>query len=147
VTDVFEHDHMDAALALLRADSGLTVYPDAQGFVPAAFADHYVRVYCEIDRPIDGPANKIDGLSASWVVRWYCHCVGPNEYSAVAVAGRVRALLLDVTPSITGRVCWPIRQDASQPTIRDESTGTTAYDRVLVFAMTTGPAVAYTPTG
>lgn len=137
MTDLLEEQHIDAGLGLLRGDTGLTVYPDAEGIVPANPAPPYVRVYTNIDRPLDGSGNKLDGRSATWVVRYYCHCVGANEYAAAAVAMRVRTQLLDVVPTIAGRTCFQIKQDASEPTRRDESTGTTVYTRPVVYRLTT----------
>lgn len=143
MADTLERDHIDAALGLLRADAGLTVYPDAEGNVPAIVADHYVRVYTSIERPtgVSGASNKLTGSSDTWVTRYYCHCVGPNEYSCAAVAGRVRVALLDVTPmTVPGRICKPIRQEADNPANRSEATGETSYDRLVVYAMRTSPA-------
>lgn len=144
MADTLERDHIDGGLALLRADTGLTVYPDAEGFVPEApsMPDHYVRVYTSIERPINGASNRLDGRSSTWVVRWYVHGVGPNEYAALAVAMRVRAAWLDITPTVAGRVCGPIRQEASQPTSRTEHTGTAVYEKVDVYRMQTSPSAA-----
>lgn len=141
MADTLDRDHIDAGLNLLRADATLAVYPDAEGFVPRA-ADmpaSYVRAYTSIERPVNGASNKLDGLSATWVVRWYLHFVGPNEYAVLSVAMRSRVALLDVTPTVTGRVCAPIRQEASQPTTRTEGTGMPVYEKVDVYVMRTSP--------
>lgn len=143
MADTLEADHINAGLDLLRAVPGLTVYPDAEGNVPLARerADHYVLVYTSIERPpgIAGASNRITGGSDTWITRFYCHCVGPNEYSAAAVAGLVRGALLDVTPVMTSRTPSPIRQDADQPTQRDDATGDPIYDRVVVYRLRTSP--------
>jgi hypothetical protein len=143
VADLFDAQHIDAGLSLLRADASLTVYPDAEGNVPAAvdMASEYVRVHTAIERPtgISGAANRLDGLSSTAVVRWYCDCVGPNEYASLAVGMRVRAALLDQIPVIAGRTCGPIRQEAAAPTTRSEVTGIPVYDRVYVYRMQTSP--------
>jgi len=143
VADTLEAAHIDAVLNLLRADASLTVYPDAEGFVPLERdrADHYVVVYTSIERPpgIAGASNKLTGRSDTWIARYYCHCVGPNEYSAAAVAGRVRVALLDVTPVMAGRTPTPIRQDGDQPPTRDDSTGGPIYDRVVIYRLRTSP--------
>jgi hypothetical protein len=142
MADTLDQLHLDAGLGLLRADTGpppLLVYPDPEGEVPAEISPPYVRVYTSIERPADGQANALDGRSVTWTVHWYAHCVGANEYAATAVAMRVNRALLDITPVIAGRVCSMIRQEASQPTQRDESTGTAVYDRVDVYAMTSAP--------
>lgn len=142
MADLLDKLHVDAALDLLRADASLTVYPDPEGNTPdpPARADHYVRVYTSIERPADAAGNNLGGTSDTWTVRWYCHAVGPNEYSAVAVGMRARAALLDKRPTIAGRSCGLIRQDAANPPTRDETTGAAVYDAVSVYRLTTQPA-------
>lgn len=140
MADLLDQLHIDAAMDRLRADGSLTVYPDAEGLVPLAPSPPYVRVYTAIERPADASGNDLGGSSGTWTVRWYCHCVGATEYAAAAVAMRVRSALLDVRPTVAGRACGPIRQDAGQPTTRDESTGIAVYDRVDVYRLTTMPA-------
>lgn len=143
MADLFDRQHIDAGLDLLRAVANLTVYPDAEGNVPAAvdMAPQYVRVHTTIERPtgISGAANKIDGASVTAVVRWYCDCVGPNEYATLAVGMLVRAALLDVVPVIPGRTCGPVRQEAAEPTTRSEGTGVTVYSRPYVYRMQSSP--------
>lgn len=143
MADTLEAAHINAALDLLRADTNLTVYPDPEGLVPLERdrADHYVIVYTSIERPpgLAGASNRLPGRSDTWVVRYYCHCVGPNAYSAAAVAGRVRVALLDVTPTITGRTPKPIKQDGDQPANRDDSTGSPVYDQVVIYRLRTSP--------
>lgn len=139
MSDLLERLHIDAALDLMRADAGLTVYPDPEGTVPLAPAPPYVRVYTTIDRPPDDPGNALAGLSSTWIVRWYVHCVGDTEYAAAAMAMRVRSAVLDRRPVISGRNCGPIRQEAGQPPTRDESTGVSVFDEVLVYRLRTEP--------
>jgi hypothetical protein len=140
MADLLEQAHIDAGLGLLRADTGLTVYPGPEGLVPANPSPPYVRVYTSIETPGGtGVADALDGKSATWVTTWICHCVGANEYAAAAIAMRVRSALLDVRPVIAGRSCDLIGKEASQPTQRDSSTGVDVYDRVDVYSLTTGP--------
>lgn len=142
MADLLDKLHIDAALTLLRADTGLVVYPDAAGNAPSTpVADQaYVRVYAHIERPYDAAANALAGQSGTWTVRWWCHCAGPNDAAANAVAMRVRAALLDVRPTIAGRLCGLIRQEASQPATRDEDLGPTVIVRTDVYRLTTTPA-------
>lgn len=140
MSDLLEKWHIDAALSLLRADPGLVVYPDSEGNVPLAPVVPYVRVYTSIETPDGHPANSLAGLSSTWVVRWYCHCIGATEYAAAAVAMRVRVALLDQRPVVTGRSCGLIRKEAGPPaTSRDESTGISTYDRTDVYRVRTQP--------
>jgi hypothetical protein len=135
-------DHATAVLALLDGDDlpgdPLVVY---DGKVTGT-ADHYVLVYFLVQTP-DGLAapDKVSLDFASDVLDvWvYCHCVGPTPVAARAVQGRVRAALLNVTPTITGRTCFPIRWREGQPGQRDEETGPLVVDQVDVYGLTSLP--------
>jgi hypothetical protein len=116
-------EHADAALALLRAAPGspaLAVYPDEDGVVPDGLQPPYVRVYITVGRP---GGTDLSGQSDVAECRIYTHSIGANDIAARAVAARVADALLDVTPTVPGRVCWPIRYEAGLPVQRDESTG------------------------
>lgn len=140
MADLSDQTHVDALLNLLRADAGLTTYPDAEGFVPDARPDHYVRVYAAIERLPDAVQNNLNGLALAWTTYTYCHCVGPNEYSAGAVAMRVRAALLNVRPAIAGRNCGIVRQAAAPPpTRREEQAGVPVFDKIDVYRFTSTP--------
>lgn len=139
MSDLLEQAHIDAGMNLLRADTGLTVYPDPEGNTPLKPVPPYVRVYTSIENPDGDPGNSLAGLSSTWITRWYCHCVGANEYAAGAMAMRVRVALLDVRPVITGRSCGLIRKEASTQATRDESTGSPVHDRTDVYRLRTEP--------
>lgn len=47
-------------------------------------------------------------------------CVGSTAEQAEAAAERVWERLLDAAPAVTGRVCFPIRNQVSVNVIRDE---------------------------
>lgn len=125
-------DHADAGLDLLRADSLLTVY---DGKVTGT-ADHYVIVYSFRLRP-DGltAPDKIplSGQSIAVDMRMYCHCVGTTASAARAIQGRVEARLLDVTPTVAGRMCGPIRLLDGLQGQRSEETLTSVFDNVDVY--------------
>lgn len=127
-------DHADAFLNLLRADASLTVHDGAAttGAVPP-----YVLVYIFRETP-DGLAAPdrvpLTGRSMAANLWAYCHCVGGNATAARAVAGRVEAAVLDVTPVVVGRVCFPIRWREGSPPRRDEDTGPLVMDLVDVYS-------------
>jgi hypothetical protein len=135
--DLLDLQHINAGLDLLRADAGLVVYPDAQGFTPDLPAAQYVRAYATIERPADAFGNSLAGVSQQWTVRWYLHCIGGNENSSIAVAMRVRDGLLDKRPVIAGRNCGLIREDQAMPPTKDDSTGLAVFDSQLVYRLTT----------
>jgi hypothetical protein len=140
VSDLLDEQLVNAGLALLRADAGLTVYPDVNGETPDAPPPPYVRVYAYIERPVDAGENNLGGTSGSWTVRWIAHCVGANEIAARAVAMRVRAAWLDVRPTVAGRVCGLIRYDGSQPPRRDNDLGYQVLDQIEMYRLTSTPA-------
>jgi len=129
--------HADAILGLLRADPDLTVY---DGHVPDGGELPYVLVYIADSDPQQANSHSLTVESTRHVTWAYCHCVGANAIAARAVAQRVRAALLDVTPTIPGRTCWPIRREEGQPAERDESTGQVVVDLVDVYRLESVPA-------
>lgn len=141
MTDLLEHDLTDAAPALLHADAGLTVYPDAEGFVPPTpnINAGYVRWYSSTEWPKDADGNALDGLSVSTTTRWYIHCVAGTEYTAAAVAMRVRTQLLNARPTVAGRSCGLIYMEAAEVTNRSELAGIPTYVRTVVYAMVSVP--------
>lgn len=134
MADQLDELHAQAGLALLHANPDLVVYDDEK--VPPG-ATRYVRVYTHIERPAGHTGNRLTGNSDTVVTRWYCHCVGENDTSARAVAMLVRASLLNVRPTIAGRSCDKIKQDAAQPARRDESARPLVVDLVQVYRLTT----------
>jgi hypothetical protein len=134
--------HAAAVLGLLDADNvspALVVY---DSFVPTGAALPYVVVYFSFESPpaeTDSQSSDLVG-SSSRVDCWaYCHCVGANGLAARAVAARTRVALLDVTPTVTGRTCFPIRHIENQPAVRDETTGALVMDQVDVYRLSSVP--------
>lgn len=133
-------DHAEAGLDLLRAVSGLTVH---DGLVPNDSPDHYVLVYTFRLRP-DGLAAPdripLTGASVGVDMRMYCHCVGATAQAARVIQGLVEGALLDVTPTVSGRTCFPIRLVDAQQTRRDEETLTPVFGQVDVYGWSSQPA-------
>jgi hypothetical protein len=134
--------HADAFLALLAAASGSPALAVYDGEVPNSPAPAYALVYFYIETP-DG-LTAPDKVSFTWnsdVIngRGYVHCVGGSALAARAVAGRVRSALLNVTPVISGRACFPIRWLEGQPPSRDEATLVPVFDQVDVYGWTSIP--------
>ncbi len=134
--------HADAVLALLDADNApppLVVY---DGFVPVGATPPYVVVYFSLVSPEpsqDLQTSTLAGASTRVDFFAYCHSVGANNIAARAVSARVRAALLDVTPTVTGRACFPIRHVDNQPAQRDETTGVLVVDMVDVYRLSSIP--------
>jgi hypothetical protein len=134
--------HAQAFLSLLDADdvppSLVVLDGQVKGQLPP-----YVLVYFRLHTPegTEVPEKVALEDTSDVLDTWaYCHSVGGNPTAARAVAGRVRAALLGVEPVIADRVCYPIVHDDSQPTNRDETTGTPVFDHVDVYKFTSQPA-------
>lgn len=136
-----EQLHADAILTRLAAalpvTPALVVYDGKTPDDPAALASEYVLVYMYTTRP-DGTA--LTNASDRAVTRVMCHCVGADARAARAVCGRVTSALLDVVPLITGRTCYPIRDDgAPQPPRPDNTTGALVMDQVITYRLESLP--------
>ncbi len=131
-------DHANAVLNLLRADPLLTVY---DGTVTGT-ADHYVLVYTFRQLPAGLEAAdkaSLTGESSTVDMRFYCHCVGVDGIAARAVQARVQTALLDVTPAVAGRACFPIRWVEGQQVRRDDETLQPIFDAVDVYSLVSVP--------
>lgn len=131
-------DHANAVLNLLRADALLTVY-DGQ---VTGTADHYVLVYTFRQLPggdLAPDKTPLTGDSITVDMRFYCHCVGADAIASRAVQARVQAALLDVTPTVSGRACFPIRWVEGTQTDRNEETLSLVIDAVDVYGLTSVP--------
>lgn len=106
-------DHVAAVIGLLQA-SGLAVF---DGGAPDGAAPPYAVVYA--DQGATSP-QSLSFRSVQRSVTAQTTCVGVNPEQARWAAEKVEGALLDVTPTVAGRVCWPIRREASQPVRRDD---------------------------
>jgi hypothetical protein len=139
-------DLADAFLALLATAPGgpptLTVY---DGAVPVAPAPAYALVYFYVETPGGLAAPDAVSLTLDSTVidaLAYVHCVGADPQAARAaraVAGRVRAAVLDKVLTVSGRQCFPIRWDSGQPPQRNEDTGAVVFDQVDVYSFRSVP--------
>lgn len=140
-------DHFDAFKALLAAAPGgppsLAVY---DGAVPDGASAPYALVYFSIATP-DGQAApdavSLHGDSDVIDARAIVHCVGAEpeaQRAARAVAGRVRAAVLNQRLAIAGRDCAPIRWIDGQPAARNEDIpGSPIFDEVDVYGWRSVP--------
>lgn len=136
MTDGLDQALIDAGLNLLRADLGPPALVVFDGKVDDPTPKPpYVLVYTTVEWPDGAPADSLDGLSGSPVVRWICHCVGGNEIAARAVAQRARTQLLNQRPTIPGLNLGLIKQEQADPPTKDETTGSLVMDAVCVYRL------------
>jgi hypothetical protein len=142
MSDLLDKAHADAVLALLTGalNPAIAVYdgkvPDP---TPNVATNPWVLVYFDPGWPVDGAANSLDGNAVTYRLTFFTHSIGASAASARAVAGQVRAALLNIRPVISGRSCWPIRWDDGTPTSLDETLGFPVMDKVDVWKLQTGP--------
>lgn len=142
MTTWVEQAHADAILSLLAAappvSPAMVVHDGAvPALTEADLLRGYVLAYIATTTP---SGTSLTDEHDRAVTRAYLHCVGMTAASARATAGRASSALLNVRPTITGRVCFPIRDDGSDsPPRRDESTGKLVMDRLLVVRLESVP--------
>lgn len=133
MADTLDEDLAQAGIALLEA-TGIPVYDDT-AILPSTVS-RYFRVYTATERPPDAPGNALRSRSTTWTTRWYVHHVGQTDTAVRALQMQSRTALLDQRPTVTGRSCAPIRQEAVQPPQREERAGPMVLDLVVVYRMT-----------
>jgi len=129
--------HAQAILDLLQPGGGPTVY---DGKVPGTPAAKYLLVYFDSGDPEEADSRPLTGESQRHVTRAIVHGVGATQASARIMADFARTQLLDVAPTVAGRLCQPIRREDGQPVIRDETTGPAVFDAVAVYRLESVPA-------
>jgi hypothetical protein len=142
VSDLLDKAHADAVLALLTGalNPAIAVFdgkvPDP---TPNVATNPWVLVYFDPGWPVDGAANSLDGNAVTYRLTFFTHSIGASAAAARAVAGQVRAALLNIRPIISGRSCWPIRWDDGTPASLDETLGFPVMDKVDVWKLTSAP--------
>lgn len=129
--------HRVAVLNLLRAPGALpspiVVYDDA---VPNGTLPPYIRVFMTVSYP---DTTDLTNRSNRAMLRILCHCVGETSTAADVVAGVVRGVLLDAVPTVSGRACFPIRNESGTDARPDETTGILVMDAVEVYRLESVP--------
>jgi hypothetical protein len=126
-------DHAAPVLVLLDAGVTGAVY---DGKVPSpAPPVPYVVAYFSAS----WPDLSFQGVRNAFQLRMTLHCVAGTARAARMVADEVQSALLDVTPTVAGRACHPIRWEDSAPPQRDESTGVLVMDAIDVYTLLSEP--------
>jgi len=137
---VTDDAHAAAILAILNAVDDVPALVVYDGAVPQLTAPPYVVVYFADADPLESTSTHLTHEARRHITDAYCHCVGTNGQAARMVADRVRTALLNVTPTVSGRACFPIRRTDGQPAQRDETTGRLVMDKVDVYRLSSIPA-------
>lgn len=131
---------VDEVLAIL---DGIPNHTTHDGKVPDDAIAPYTLVYFVVsvvgaDRAADTSDLSFASRAVDLII--YTHNVGNNAAAARAVAGKVRAALLDVVPVVPGRKAFPIRFYDDAPAVKDETTGKLIMDLADVYRLRTVPA-------
>lgn len=136
-------DHAQAFLALVGTDVGPPALVVLDGKVPDGTLPPYVLVYFAQVTPDAETAPDSTDLTFNSdrveLTAW-CHSVGTTQAAARMVASRLRAAVLNRTPGVSGRSCWPTRQVDGQPVQPDETTGPAVFDLVDIYRFASLPA-------
>lgn len=131
-------DHAQAVRTLFTP-SGLT---PLDGAVTEGETPPYLLVAFRFSTPdAEAEPDKTD-LSfnqTAVAVEITCHSVATTTTGARAIADRVRSALLNATPTVAGRSCFPVRHIDGQEPRRDESTQATIFDQIDVYRFTSVP--------
>jgi hypothetical protein len=128
--------HVNAVKALIEGDVQMVgaVYV---GGAPPPPPDRYVVLYPDSGLPedtgLDLDADQVEMLLQATYV-------GTTVEQALWVAERVRARLVNATPTVAGRVCWPLSIQVSQPLRRDDDVTPPLYFAVDVYELRSIPA-------
>lgn len=131
--------HAEAILALLDAVNDPPPLNVHDGVVPPqveAATDPYVLVRFS-EAP---PGLNYVGVTHVYGLRVSCYCVAGSNNAVRTVAERVRTALQDVTPTVTGRKCFPIRWEESTDMAANERTGSVVAQMVLTYVLRSVPA-------
>lgn len=134
------NDHAFAMTNLLAAELGPPPLVWFDGHVPDGTSPPYALVYFADADPELPDSRPLDGKPQRFVQRAYVHSVGANATAARVVAERVRQAWLNVTPTIAGRSCFPIRREDGGPPQRAESTGGLVMDKTDIYRLESEPA-------
>lgn len=117
--------HKKAFIDLLDADNVSPALVVLDGIVPVGQLVPFVLLVFSWRTPlsVDEP-DKVSLENASDVIdaTVICNSVADSQQGVLGVAGRVRAALLGVTPTVAGRVCAPVVHLDGAPVYRDETT-------------------------
>lgn len=126
--------HVAAVYALLDAVANLNVY---DGVVPNTPALPYVVLWANQGAP---SSNTVEQASTRRDFTIQTTYVGSTPEQARWAAEKAQGALLDVTPTVAGRQCWPLVVEASQSTRVDLDVDPPVFLSVDVWRLASVPA-------
>lgn len=131
--------HAQAVLDLLNAQAvpfPLTVF---DGVVPAAI-EPKTTPYVVVRFSEGPPRLNFRGVTHEYLLRINCYCVAGSESATRTIVDGVTAALLDVTPVVTGRKCYPIRWVDSAEQDANERTGSVVSMMIIGYELRSVPS-------
>lgn len=132
-------EHAAAVLALLDADNTAPALNVHDGVVPAGI-DPKLQPYVLVRFSEGAPALNYVGRTHVYALRIVCYCVAGSDSAVRTVIDRVKTALQDVTPTIPGRVCYPIRWEESAEFDASERTGSNVSMTVVGYVLRSVPS-------
>lgn len=128
--------HVRAVKALLDAGVAGTAIAVHEGKAPNQAATPYLVLYGD---PGFEDENDLTNASVLLSMTVLVRAVGSTAREALGAADVAKAALLDTTPTVDGRSCWPIRSGTSQP-VRQESEDPDLFAAVKTFSLQSIPS-------
>lgn len=132
-------EHAAAVLALLDADNTPPALTWFDGVVPSN-VDPKLTPYVLVRFSEAPPELNFGGFTHVYALRVFCHVVAGSDAAVRTVVDRVRTALQDVTPTVAGRKCWPIRWEDSAEQDANERTGTVVASMIVGYVLRSVPA-------
>lgn len=127
--------HLDAILDRLRAHPDLAAIVHDEEVTEAS--GNYVVVYTNTGRDT---GYRFSGPSMVTEYTYTVHSVGASRRSAIWVAERVRAQLVNWIPTVPGRQCGRLQHPVSRPIAVDRDGERPLWFAVDQFDLTSSPA-------
>lgn len=132
-------EHAAAVLALLDADNTAPALNVYDGEVPAGIeprtSPYVLCRFSEIR-----PELNYRGVTHVYGIQVTTFCVAGSDATSRTVAGRVRAALIDVAPTVAGRKCFPIRWEESADMRLNERTGSAVATLMVAYSLRSVPS-------
>lgn len=132
-------EHATAVLALLDADNTAPALTVFDSIVPN-LTDPALTPYVLVRFSEAAPELNFTRVSYVYGLRFVCYCVAGTDAAVRTVVDRVKTAVQDVTPTVTGRKCYPIRWDDSAEMSPQERTGTVVSSMIVGFVLRSVPA-------
>ncbi len=126
--------HADAVVDLLTAAGLSTTASEAPDDAAAPFVVVYPSPGLSVAEALGDPIRDL-------VTSFQLTCVGTTAEQALWASDKARGAINRVTPTITGRDCWPIwSDDPPQPVRRDDAVNPPMFVAISLWSLRSSPS-------